>query len=75
MIDEKKLIEDLIPLLNKNGDMVLAGGIIGIIDTQPKVGDCDTCQYYERTADQYPCSHCRNCYLSKFKAKEVGNID
>ena len=31
--------------------------------------DCASCQYYERTADQYPCSHCRNCYTSKFKAK------
>ncbi|MGN1413536.1 MAG: hypothetical protein ACI4WY_04745 [Anaerovoracaceae bacterium] len=34
--------------------------------------DCTSCQYYERTADQYPCSHCRNCYLSKFKAKLGG---
>lgn len=182
MIDEKKLIEDLIPLLNKNDDMVLAGRIVGIIDTQPKVAgwipvtaqmpnneqiveitytakhyrtgeplyytarafytdgkhsendsnyawhdmdledyieeedayripegwwesvsfgeefhavdaqvtawkpltepwkgkednieeDCPICQYYERTADQYPCSHCRNCYTSKFKAKLGG---
>ena len=37
MIDEKKLIEELIPLLNKYDDMVLAGRIIGIIDRQPKV--------------------------------------
>lgn len=72
MIDEKKLIEDLITLLNENGDMVIAGRIVGIIDTQSKVGECDSCQYYERNADQYPCSHCRNCYPSKFKAKLDG---
>lgn len=34
--------------------------------------DCLICQYYERNADQYPCSHCRNCYTSKFKAKLDG---
>ncbi|MDY3109461.1 MAG: hypothetical protein SOW50_05030 [Lachnospiraceae bacterium] len=34
--------------------------------------DCESCQYYERNADQYPCSHCRNCYPSKFKAKLDG---
>lgn len=33
---------------------------------------CEICQYYERTADQYPCSHCRNCYPCKFKAKLGG---
>ena len=38
MIDENKLIEELIPLLNDNDDMILAGRIIGIIDRQPKVG-------------------------------------
>lgn len=38
MIDENKLIEDLIPILNENGDMFLAGRIIGIIDRQPKAG-------------------------------------
>ena len=37
MIDEKKLIGDLIPILNKNDDMFLAGGIIGTIDRQPQV--------------------------------------
>ncbi|MGN0714933.1 MAG: hypothetical protein ACI4LN_03850 [Anaerovoracaceae bacterium] len=31
--------------------------------------DCLDCRYYELTTDQYPCSHCRNCYTSKFKAK------
>ena len=38
MIDEKKLIGDLIPILNKNDDMFLAGRIIGTIDRQPQVG-------------------------------------
>ena len=38
MIDEKKLIEDLIPILNENDDMFLAGRIIGTIDRQPQVG-------------------------------------
>ena len=38
MIDEKKLIEDLIPILNKNSDMLLAGKIIGTVDRQPQVG-------------------------------------
>ena len=39
---------------------------------QKKEENCLICQYYERTADQYPCSHCRNCYPSKFKAKLGG---
>ena len=39
MIDEKKLIEDLIPILNINGNMYLAGRILGCIDCQPKVGE------------------------------------
>ena len=38
MIDEKKLSGDLMPILNKNDDMFLAGGIIGTIDRQPQVG-------------------------------------
>ena len=38
MIDNKKLIEDLIPILNENDDMFLAGRIIGTIDKQPQVG-------------------------------------
>lgn len=43
MIDEKKLIEDLIPILNKQGDMYFAGRIIGLIDTQPKIRDWTLC--------------------------------
>ena len=36
MIDEKKLIEEVIPILNEHGDMYLAGRILGMIDCQPK---------------------------------------
>ena len=36
MIDEKKLMEELIPILNEHGDMYLAGRIIGLIDSQPQ---------------------------------------
>ncbi|MGN1414035.1 MAG: hypothetical protein ACI4WY_07310 [Anaerovoracaceae bacterium] len=34
--------------------------------------DCATCQHSEKSNNQYPCCHCRNCYLSKFKAKLGG---
>ena len=37
MIDEKKLMEELIPLLNEHGDMYFAGRIVGLIDIQPKI--------------------------------------
>lgn len=37
MIDEKKLMEELIPLLNEHGDMYFAGRIVGLIDNQPKI--------------------------------------
>ena len=47
MIDEKKLIEDLIPILNKNDDMFLAGGIIGTIDRQPQVGGVEINKDFE----------------------------
>ncbi len=43
MIDEKKLIENLIPLLNEHGDMYFAGRIIGMIDSQPKIGKWIPC--------------------------------
>lgn len=33
-IDKDKLLEDLIPILNENGDMYFAGRIIGLIDNQ-----------------------------------------
>ena len=47
MIDEKKLIGDLIPILNKNDDMFLAGGIIGTIDRQPQVGGVEINKDFE----------------------------
>ena len=47
MIDEKKLIGDLIPILNKNDDMFLAGGIIGTIDRQPQVGSVEIDKNFE----------------------------
>lgn len=37
MIDEKKLMEELIPLLNEHGDMYFAGRVVGLIDSQPKI--------------------------------------
>lgn len=43
MIDEKKLLENLIPLLNEHGDMYFAGRIIGMIDSQPKIGEWIPC--------------------------------
>mgnify|MGYP003506033054 CR=1 FL=1 len=29
--------------------------------------DCLKCQFFEKHNDEYPCSHCRHCYTSKFK--------
>ena len=36
MIDEKRLIEELRPILNEHGDMYLAGRVLGTIDMQPQ---------------------------------------
>ena len=36
MVDEKKLMENLIPVLNQHGDMYFAGRVIGLIKGQPK---------------------------------------
>ena len=50
VIDEKKLIEEMIPLLNEHGDMYLAGQIIVLIDSQPKI-DCLYCtrrEWYQK---------------------------
>jgi len=43
MIDEKKLIKSLIPLLNEHGDMCFAGKIIGMIDSQTKIDEWIPC--------------------------------
>ena len=37
MIDEKKLLEALVPILDECGDMYLAGRIAGCIMAQPKI--------------------------------------
>lgn len=49
MIDEKKLLENLIPLLNEHGDMYFAGRIIGMIGSQPKISEWIPCS--ERLPD------------------------
>lgn len=43
MIDEKKLIKDLIPMLNQYGDMDFAGKVIELINNQPKIGEWILC--------------------------------
>ena len=62
MIDEKKLIEELIPILNEHGDMYFAGKILGKIDVQPQVV-CSRREWYQKgyqdglNADKWiPCS-------------------
>ena len=32
--------------------------------------DCTKCRHFEKESGQYPCSHCRNCYINKFQSKE-----
>ena len=39
LISAEKLIKRLIPILNENGDMYLAGRIVGIVDTEPAAFD------------------------------------
>jgi hypothetical protein len=34
--------------------------------------DCNQCQYVSKHATEYPCSHCRNCYVDQFKPKMDG---
>ena len=41
-IDENKLIEDLIPILQCLDNMFIVGRIIGVIDSQPKLDVPDT---------------------------------
>lgn len=43
MIDEKKLLKALMPVLNQHGDMYLAGRITGIIESQPQIGEWIPC--------------------------------
>lgn len=49
MIDEKKLTEELLPILNEKGDTYFAGRIIRTIDNQPKMGGWIACS--ERLPD------------------------
>ena len=66
MIDENKLIEDLIPLLNKYGDMYLAGRILGMIDCQPKT-DWIPCE--ERLPSE------NGLYLATFECEDEIVVD
>ena len=47
VIDKKRLIEDLIPILNEHGDMYLAGKILGMIDMQPQ-SVCSRREWYQK---------------------------
>ena len=31
--------------------------------------NCEECEHFSKSSSQYPCSHCRNCYIDQFKAK------
>lgn len=33
------------------------------------IRNCEECDHFSKSNDQYPCSHCRNCYIEQFKAK------
>ena len=39
LISANSIIQKLIPILNENGNMYLAGGIIGVIDSEPVAFD------------------------------------
>ena len=39
LISVNSIMQKLIPILNENGDMYLAGRIIGVIDSEPVVFD------------------------------------
>ena len=46
--------------------------VLDIISEQPTADviekvDCEKCRHYSKTNSQYPCSHCSNCYTSKFE--------
>lgn len=53
--------------------------VLALIDNQPtadvvEVRHCEQCKYFTKTASEYPCSHCKNCYTDKFKPKmELGD--
>lgn len=35
--------------------------------------NCEECDHFSKSSSQYPCSHCRNCYIDQFKARRDGN--
>lgn len=39
LISANSIIQKLIPILNENGDMYLAGRIIGVVDSEPVAFD------------------------------------
>jgi hypothetical protein len=32
---------------------------------------CEQCKFSSKTPNEYPCSHCRNCYIDQFKPKDA----
>ena len=34
--------------------------------------DCEKCVNFGKHATEYPCSHCRNCYIDKFQPIKDG---
>ncbi len=34
-----------------------------------EIRDCEQCEFFSKPHDEYPCSHCKNCYVDKFKPK------
>jgi len=33
------------------------------------VRNCEECEHFSKSNEQYPCSHCRNCYIDQFRSK------
>lgn len=48
--------------------MVVALLEIPVSDVKTTI-DCGECEHFSKSNEQYPCSHCRNCYIDQFKAK------
>lgn len=36
-----------------------------------KSKDCEKCIHFGKHATEYPCSHCRNCYIDKFQPNDT----
>ena len=43
-IDEKKLLDNMFPLLNSHGDMYFAGRVVGLVNSQPKTDGWIACE-------------------------------